>query len=126
MDNIFDKQGKPIGVTDWAKLVEDREYKIIKQETLPNGNWVSTVWLGLDHSFGGEKPLIFETMVFSKKGNFLEKDMARYSTLEEAQKGHEEMVKKYSSFTVRAEVNWKALKQSMKPWWKNLLRKLIK
>ena len=68
----------------------------MKQDLLPNGKWVSTVWLGLDCQFGEGKPLIFETMVFPEKGNFLDIDCARYSTEEEALKGHEEMIKKHS------------------------------
>ena len=92
----FDKNGKEINYEEWGKLLEDKDYKIIKQETLPDGKKVSTVWLGLDHNFGEGEPLIFETMVFSSEGDFSDVDVERYSTLEEAQKGHEEMVKKWS------------------------------
>jgi hypothetical protein len=56
--------------------------------------WISTVFLGLDHRFGDEgPPLVFETMVF--KGSWSGIDMARYSTYEEAEAGHAEMVAKY-------------------------------
>ncbi len=51
---------------------------------------VSTVFLGLDHSFGHGPPLLFETMVF---GGEHAQEMARYSTWEEAEKGHKEMCK---------------------------------
>lgn len=91
----YNKEGKIIPIEEAVKLLEDKEYKIIKQETLPNGKWVSTVWLGLDHSFEEGEPLIFETVCFESKGNYSEIDMDRYSTLEEAIKGHEEMVKKH-------------------------------
>lgn len=84
----------------WAKLFEKKEYKIIEQTTVPSGKWISTVWLGLDHQFAKGRPLIFETMVFSshpkKLEDWGENDMERYSTLEEAKKGHKRMVKKYS------------------------------
>ena len=79
---------------EWAKLFENRKYKIIKQEILPSGKWVSTVWLGLNHSLEGGT-LIFETMVFASKKDMSEVDMNRYSTEEEALKDHQEMVKKY-------------------------------
>ena len=92
----FDKNGKEINLEEWGKLFGDKDYKIIKQETLPDGKKVSTVWLGLDHNFGEGEPLIFETMVFSSEGDFSDVDVERYSTLEEAQKGHKEMVKKWS------------------------------
>lgn len=80
----------------WAKLFENKEYKIVKQTTLKDGKRVSTVWLGLDHQFGKGKPLIFETMVFPKKADWSELDMDRYSTEKEALAGHKKMVKKYS------------------------------
>lgn len=52
--------------------------------------FVSTVFLGLDHGFGGP-PIVFETMVFTDgKGG----DMERYSTYDEAMAGHKVMVEK--------------------------------
>ena len=54
---------------------------------------VSTVDLGLDHSFGIGEPLYYETMIFRKdhnhKNNQFEYYQERYSTEEEARKGHE-------------------------------------
>lgn len=82
------------GLFEWGRDLGDPKKKIVKQEELPNGKFVSTVWLGLDHQFGDGPPLIFETMVFSPDRN--DEDMERYTTEEEALKGHEEMVKKYS------------------------------
>lgn len=52
---------------------------------------VSTVFLGLDHSFGSGKPLLFETMVFGGK---LANEMDRYHTWEEAEEGHFAMCKR--------------------------------
>ena len=108
-DNYYDKEGKPMEMLEWAKLLEDKNYQIIKQDTFKNGNFVSTVWLGLNYNFGKGKPLIFETMVFdtNKKEKFKigkrkmesmgeELDVKRYATLEEAKRGHKKMIKKYS------------------------------
>jgi len=53
---------------------------------------VSTVFLGLDHGFGG-KSLWFETMVFGGK---LDQEQARYETWDEAVTGHKAMVKRVS------------------------------
>lgn len=92
----YNKDGKKIEIMEWCELLENFNYKIIKRETLPNGKWISTVWIGLDSSFNGKKPLIFETMVFSKKGEWEELACERYSTLEEAEIGHEKMVKKFN------------------------------
>lgn len=99
MDLYFDKEGKSIKSMKWCKLFEDMDYKIIKQETLSNGFRVSTVWLGIDHSFGSGRPLIFETMVFPTE-TLEEQDTNRYSTLEEAIKGHEAMTKKWKGETI--------------------------
>ena len=68
--------------------------RIVKQEVLPSGYFVSTVFLGVDHSFGfSKRPLLFETMVFKSEESLSDVDMSRYSTWEEAEKGHKEMVK---------------------------------
>lgn len=49
---------------------------------------ISTVFLGIDHSFDGEVPLLFETMVFGGK---LDEEMDRCGTWEAAEKMHELM-----------------------------------
>lgn len=108
----YDKHGKPLKLMEWAKLLENFDYKVIKQEFTPdNKYWVSTVWLGLDHGFGNGAPLIFETMVFENKWRWTkpdklfnmkpfkyreEQDVERYSTLIAAIHGHEELVKKWT------------------------------
>jgi hypothetical protein len=46
---------------------------------------VSTVFLCLDHSFRGDVPILFETMIFGGK---LEGYQERYSTWDEAIDGH--------------------------------------
>lgn len=73
-------------------------YRRIKESILKNETWISTVWLGINHNhlpYG--KPLIFETMVFPKEGTFTELDSNRYSTEEEAIKGHKRMVNKWKA-----------------------------
>jgi hypothetical protein len=57
--------------------------------TTENGE-VSTVFLGLDYSFGEPGgPILFETRVF---GGELDQEMDRYRTWEEAEAGHREFV----------------------------------
>src|SRR5260370_6145394 len=54
----------PCDLTTWARFVSGRQ-RIIKQENLPKGHWISTVFLGLDHSWSLTWPLLwFETMIF--------------------------------------------------------------
>lgn len=96
MGKYFDKYGKPLSLMEWGDLMGNIAYKRIAETTLPDGKWVSTVWLGLDHNWQYGRPLIFETMVFSKHGDGGELDMERYSTLEEAEAGHKKMVEKHT------------------------------
>ena len=96
MGDYYDRQGNPIGLMDWAMRYKAKD-KRVAETTLPDGKWISTVWLGLDHSFGGGPPLIFETMVFPKRGEWGELDSDRYSTEEQARAGHERMVAKWTA-----------------------------
>jgi hypothetical protein len=90
--SYYDKNGIPMSLMDWAHKFEDVEYKrVARYQNL--FVLVSTVWLGLDHNFTGGTPLIFESMAFSRFGASI--DCQRYSTLDEALKGHKAMVKKY-------------------------------
>ena len=65
----YDRKGRPIGMLDWARLVEDRDYSVIAQHWV-RGWMVSTVWLGLRNNlnpFSQGPPLIFQTMIFAPK-----------------------------------------------------------
>ena len=88
MTQKFDKDGSPLELLEWAQKLEIEGYNRVEETTLPDGKWVSTVWLGLDHQFGDGPPLIFETMVFQSRDSLDEQDMERYSTIEEAREGH--------------------------------------
>lgn len=78
---------------EWARWFEDNPKKrVVKQDELPNGYWISTIFLGLDHSFGSGPPLIFETMAFKRGERLEEVDMNRYTTWDEAMEGHKKMV----------------------------------
>lgn len=66
------------------------------ETTLPNGRWVSTVWLGLNHAFGAGPPVIFESMVFDTRDSMGEVDCERYSTEAEALAGHAALCEKWT------------------------------
>jgi len=90
---VLDASGEPRQEPDllaWARWFEASgdERRVALTDIAP-GVRVSTVFLGLDHSFGGMRPLIFETLVF---GGALDQEMDRYSTRAEAIAGHERMV----------------------------------
>jgi len=94
-DMYYNKKGKPITLEEWGKLHNNPKYKRIRETTLSNGKWVSTVWLGINHSFQENYVLIFETMVFSTKDSLEDLDCERYFTEEEAIEGYEKMCKKW-------------------------------
>lgn len=88
----YDYDGNEIGLEEWALLhamVTDDVVRWQVDFTEVGDVHISTVWIGIDYSFGRGRPLIFETMVF---GGPLDEEQRRYATAEEAQKGHDEMV----------------------------------
>lgn len=92
------KDKNPVPVDDvltWARWFEEAsrsKERIVAQEKVTETVEVSTVFLGLDHNFLGKEPaLLFETMVF---GGDLDGEQDRYSTWEEAEAGHQEMLKR--------------------------------
>lgn len=94
----YGMDGEPIDRLEWlARFESDR---LLAQETVREGILVSTVWLGIDHSWGRyDAPLIFETMVFASRtevGVGPELDVRRYTTKTEALAGHAELVAKWS------------------------------
>jgi hypothetical protein len=89
---------------EWAASFEKQD-RHVANTYLPNGIHVSTVWLGLDHSFSWEgPPLIFESMAFAaavnvhkaSESSILSRDFEyhesldcdRYTTEAEAAVGH--------------------------------------
>ena len=92
---ILDEKGEPVVCNDlleWAKWFEDNKKTVA--HTNVGESRVSTVFLGLDHSFGEGPPLIYETMIF---GGEHDQYQERYSTKNEAITGHEracELLKK--------------------------------
>lgn len=99
MTDKYRRDGTPYpegdeGLFEWAHDLENSEARIVRQETLPNGYRVSTVWLGLNLRFSDEEqPLIFETMVFDRSE---EQDYCkRYPTENDAIFGHMAAVEEY-------------------------------
>jgi len=81
----------PTDLLTWAKYIETRrEGRHVADEKVGDVR-ISTVFLGLDHAFGGGPPLLFETMVF---GGEHDQEMDRYTTWEQAEAGHKAMVAK--------------------------------
>lgn len=100
---ILDANHEPVKVDTltWGRWFEDFDHRNVAQ-TYTEHHHISTVFLGLDHSFGdGSPPLLYETMVFGKnvvdlktrKPSGIDQDMDRYCTWDEAVAGHERMVR---------------------------------
>jgi len=79
-------------LTEWGTWFENADRHVAKDEI--GDVKISTIFLGLDHSFGQGPPLLFETMVF---GGDADGDMDRYSTWEEAEQGHAAFVTRFQS-----------------------------
>ena len=90
----YDKNGEKITLENWVKKFEIFDYRRVGmyENCLVK---ISTVWLGLDHSFGCGKIKIFETMVFSKWTGHGDLYCARYTTLKQAEAGHKIAVKMF-------------------------------
>jgi hypothetical protein len=79
----------------WAEFFESGN-RVVRQNNFGQVR-VSTVFLGIDHSFGFGPPLLFETMVF---GGELDQEQDRCLKWEEAEKMHERMCER-----VKAAIN---------------------
>ena len=94
----YDREGKPMCcLISWGKKLQDPDYQTVKQTTVGEW-WVSTVWLGMDHSWGDGPPLIFETMIFPSDES-CDYYQDRYSTEAEAKKGHKKAIKYAKTLT---------------------------
>lgn len=92
MSNLFILDGHraiPATLMQWAQWYETADRRVAK--TTIGEIDVSTVFLGIDHSFGDRVPILFETMVF---GGELDERMERYATWQDAEEGHRRWVKK--------------------------------
>jgi hypothetical protein len=84
------KQPYKVGIEKAIELYSNPDMKIVQQDTLPNGKFVSTVFLGFDHSWdvGPHEPVLFETMVFPDNESKSDEYMERYTSYEDAIAGH--------------------------------------
>lgn len=81
----------PCDMMTWARWLQaDKDRRIVAKSDV-DGARVSTVFLGLDHSYGIGPPLLFETLVFDGPHDG---DMERCTTWEEAEAQHAAMCAK--------------------------------
>ena len=91
---ILDEKNNPVKSTvliSCAWLEKNPDKHFVKQENIKKA-FVSTVFLGLDHSWlDHSEPLLWETMIFGNTKH--DQYQKRYSSYEDALKGHETAVK---------------------------------
>lgn len=89
--NYYDRQGKQLTLEEWCELHVSELRRVALDEV--GVLQISTVWLGLDHSFGlGDgPPLIFETMVFQLESHE-SLYCYRYTTEMQAFRGHADVL----------------------------------
>lgn len=86
---ILDNDHNPVAadVLVAAKWMEDNpSRKIVKQEYIDD-IFVSTVFLGLDHAWNSNVPVLWETMIFG--GEHDQSYQERYTSYEDALEGHQ-------------------------------------
>lgn len=91
---ILDADGNAVLCEDlltWARWYGDIENGRCLARTERDDVAVSTVFLGLDHSFGGASPVLWETMVF---GGAYDGEQERYTSKDAAHRGHAAMCAK--------------------------------
>ena len=71
----------------WATWFERADRRVARD--IVGESTVSTVFLGLDHAWGGGPPLLFETVVFQGP---LDGECDRYETWDAAVAGHRALV----------------------------------
>jgi hypothetical protein len=111
-----------VDLWEWAfqfEMVQDRQVASTKVSGIWGSQWISTVFLGLDHNFAGEgRPIVFETMIFG--GPLSERYQRRYCTWDEAVEGHAEAVR----VAERQQRNFRGwtryyLKEAQQAWWEH-------
>lgn len=87
---ILNDEGEPQVCEDivkWGRWFQVTHNRIVGRTDLSNGIRISTVFLGLDHSFNEGPPVLWETMIFGAKGDEYQE---RYTSREAAILGHAE------------------------------------
>lgn len=89
---ILDEQNRPVQEPDllkWGQWFQDNRRHTACD--MVNDVRVSTIFLGLDHSFMNDTPILWETMIF---GGEFDQYQERYYCHEDALSGHQRSVDK--------------------------------
>jgi hypothetical protein len=91
---LVGKEVVPCSFEEWGIMFMGKE-RLLWQEAHQN-HFISTVFLGMDHSFLNGPPLWFESMVFCQDGHkcMWDTHCERYTTYDQAQRGHRLLMEK--------------------------------
>jgi hypothetical protein len=89
---ILDDDNNPVKSTvnefaDWEEAYPER--KAVKQEYIDDV-YISTVFLGLDHAWNSDIPVLWETMIFGGENDQAYQE--RYASYEQAIEGHQKAI----------------------------------
>jgi hypothetical protein len=104
---ILDRNGEPVpcpSLIQWGQWLNTANRHVAKTD-LPDGHWVSTVFLGLDHNHArtvgipgaDPRPILWETMVFSDYGE-VQGFTRRYCSAKDAAEGHLQTVERVQAW----------------------------
>ncbi len=89
MSLYYDRKGRPCSIDKWVNNLRTPYKRVALTQT--KNYAVSTVWLGLDHSWWNGR-LIFETMIFGE--GVLHNEQWRYRKESTARRSHGRIVRK--------------------------------
>lgn len=97
---VLDDQGEPRVEHDiavWGRFMTTDERRFVRQQRWQDPErdvevFVSTVFLGSDHSFGHGQPVLWETMVFIDGEDVFQ---TRYTSRDAAIRGHRRAVQEH-------------------------------
>jgi CTP:molybdopterin cytidylyltransferase MocA len=92
-------QPTPCDRYEFGRMLEDEQTRRVAWDEIAPGVTVSTVFLGIDHSFGHGPPVLFETMVFD---DYEDGEQDRYCTWEAAEAGHSAIVARVRAHVLAA------------------------
>jgi hypothetical protein len=88
----------PSDLLTWAKFFEAGDNRAVASADFGGDAVVSTVFLGLNHAYLPDAPpLLFETMVFADAYPAIDQEQRRYTTWDEAMRGHRAIVAEIAS-----------------------------
>ena len=122
-DRFFGRDGSPITITDWLRRRTAPDYCVVDRWQGASGDYVETVWVGIDVHFGdSQRHSIFETHLEIRG----DKHFYRHVTETSARSGHgravwfaERGIKCWDEVAVAAGDHWSACVQptaALDPW----------